>query len=127
MSQQTMNLLLKLAVNLIEHFEPKEMIANSYLVALIEQSFGDELTINQSAIGRFKISYAIARDHGFRIVFSPNARVQSRGTKVVDAHIGFDGTPKDDIVTLKRNWHSHQFATQENQRWPALARGLAGP
>ena len=41
MGQQPMNLLLKLAIDLVEHFEANQLIANLELVAILKQSLMD--------------------------------------------------------------------------------------
>src|SRR6267142_3977459 len=118
-----MNLLLELAVNLVEHLESKEMIANSYFVALVEHSFSDELTIKERAVGGFEISYPVACDHGVRIALSPDARMQSRSAKVIDAHVRLDGAAQYHVVALERNRHSHQLSAQEHEHRAAFPWG----
>src|SRR6266550_5215846 len=109
MGQQTMDLLLKLAVNLIEHFKTKEIVTDSYLVTLIEERLFNKLTVEQGTVGRIKIFNFVTRDAGLRISLGTNARMQPRSAKVIDTDICLDRAPQDDFVSLKRNRHSHQF------------------
>jgi hypothetical protein len=45
-----MNLLLKLSIDLIEHVETKEMVANCDLVSFVQNGFCKELAVNQCSI-----------------------------------------------------------------------------
>ena len=55
-----MNLLLEFAINLVEHVEAQHVLADNYLVAVLQESFRDGEPVQQRAIGRTKIGDAIA-------------------------------------------------------------------
>src|SRR6266566_8797845 len=115
-----MDLLLKFTIDLIQHIEPKKMVSDYYLVAIVEYDVGNQLTINQRAISGTQIGNAIGGGVSFRINFGGNASVQARGAKIIEPDIGFDCTTNYHLVAFQRNWHGHQLSTKRNQRRSTL-------
>ena len=55
-----MNLLLKLAIDFIQHFEPDELIAHLKLVTIFQKSAVDPFPVKDCAVSRTKVGEAIA-------------------------------------------------------------------
>src|SRR3989442_2159454 len=115
-----MDLLLKFAIDFVQHVEAKKMIADYNLIAVVEDCFTDQFAINQCAIGRIKIGNPIARFVSLRIAFAGNSRMEPRGAGIVEPDISFQSATNHDLISLNRNWYRHQFSPKGNQRGPAL-------
>ena len=111
-----MDLLLKFTIDLIQHIEPKKMVSDYYLVAIVKYDVGNQLTINQRAISRTQIDNAIGGDVSFGINFGGNAGVHTRGAKIIEPDIGFDSATNCHLVAFQRNGHGHQLSSKRNQR-----------
>ena len=77
MHQQPVNLLLKLAVDFVEHFKANEVIADHKLVAVFEKGFVDWLAVQQSSISLIKINQSITLFTRSLVAFGADARVQT--------------------------------------------------
>src|SRR5437016_1386604 len=113
-----MNLLLELAVNLVEHLEAKKVITNRYLVALVEKCFGDGLTVEQRTVSRIKIAYCVAQAIVFQIGLCTDARMQTRSAKVVNTNICLHRASEDYPIALKWDGYGHQLAAQKDESRP---------
>ncbi len=72
-----MNLLLKLAVDLVQHFEANQLIANDKFVSVLQERAIDRLAIKQRAVGRLEIAQTITRLTGAIVTFSVDAGMQA--------------------------------------------------
>src|ERR1700704_1513764 len=119
-----MNMLLELAINLIEHLETKKMIADFYFVTIIQKSLADRLPIELRAVCRAEIGNLVAHSISAEIALGGDACMLPGGTKVVDANVSLDRPSQHDLVTFKRYRDGHKFTAEENEGRPALSLSL---
>src|SRR5712692_8033426 len=119
--QQAVNLLLKLAVDLVEHFKADQLIADFKLVAIMQEGIVDGGAVENRAVGRIEIGQTITRLVLLLAWLSRNARVQARSARVAYPHVGFQRATQSYFPAIERDGHGQQFAAQEDQRRPAFA------
>ena len=111
-----MDLLLKLAVNLIEHFEADQLIANFELIAILEHGLIDRFAVKDGSVGRVEVLQSITYQTGGGVGLSDNPSVQARGARVIDTYICIKRPAQSYVCSLQRNLHRQQFAAQEDER-----------
>src|SRR5258708_36082363 len=116
MGQQTVNLLLEFAVNLVQHLKANQMIAYFEFVPVLQELLIDGLPVEQSAVGRLQIVQAIAGFAGGFIALGRDPRMKARSTRVVNADVGFQRATHSYLFTVQWNRDREQFSAQKNQR-----------
>ena len=119
--QQAVNLLLKLAVDLVEHFKADQLIADFKLVAIMQEGIIDGGAVENRAVGRIEIGQTITRLGGLLARLSRDARMQARSARVAYPHVSFQRATQSYFFAVQRDGHGQQFAAQKDQRRPAFA------
>src|ERR1700682_1836488 len=119
-----MDLLLKLAVNLVEHLKADQLIANLELVAILQHGLIDPFAVEDSSVGRVEVLQAVSRRASPGIVLGNDTSMQARGARVVDAYVGGERAAQSYLRSFQRNLHRKQFPAQEDQCGPAFTRPL---
>src|ERR1700681_906425 len=98
-----MNLLLKLAIYLIEHFEADQLIAYFEFVTVLQESLSDRLAIQNRAVGRVEIGQAIANHSRLCIGLRADASVHAGRARVVDADVSVQSAPQGHFRAFQWN------------------------
>ena len=118
-----MDLLLKFAIDFVQHVETEEMITDYDLIAVVEVNLGNQLAVDQRAVGRAEIVITILVCLVSGSMRAGDAGMKARSARIVEAHVSFDRATNYYLVSLERNRHRHQFAAKGDERWPAFLLG----
>src|SRR5262249_32484991 len=116
MCQQTVNLLLKFTVNVVQHFESKQLIADRNLVTVGKQCFPHQRAIYECAISGSEIEDSATRLARSQ-VFCDDARVEPRRAIIGNANIRFDGASYSDFGAFQGNGECDAFTLERDQSW----------
>src|SRR6267378_7416475 len=115
MDQQAMNLLLKLPVNFVEHFEANQLISDFELVAVLQQGMVDPCAVEDGSVGRVEVLQKITRHAPLGVGLGNNAGMHARSARVVDADVGIERAAQSNFGAFQGNLHRQQFPAQKNQ------------
>src|SRR5260370_12233261 len=115
MDQQTVNLLLEFAVNLVENLKATQLIAYFGCVAAPQEFLIDGLAVEQSAVGRLQIVQAIAGFAGGFVALGRDPRMKARSTRVVNADVGFQRATQSYLFTFQWNRDREHFSARKTQ------------
>jgi hypothetical protein len=104
---QPMDLLLKLTVDFVKHVEAEKVIANDNFVSVAKQCLSYQLTIHQSAIRGSKIRDFVNALMGVSIHFTFNARVKSRGARIVQSYVSLERTSYGHPIPFEWDRYGH--------------------
>src|ERR1051326_323355 len=82
--EQTMNLLLKLAIDFVEHLKTDQLLADFELVPVFKIRGFNSIPIQDGAVRRAEIRQAVSRLSSCGIALSRDPRVQPRRPAVAD-------------------------------------------
>src|SRR5215470_12991955 len=77
MNEEAMDLLLELAVDLIQQFETKQVIAYANFVAFIQKSFGNKVSVYVSSIRRGEVGNLEASKAGGKAAYCGDLSMQA--------------------------------------------------
>src|SRR6185295_18668442 len=106
---QPVDLLLKLTIYLVKQVEAKQVITDNDLVAVVQGDLSNARAVNERAVCRSQICNPATRGIAGSIQFSGNASVQTRGAGILESDVGFNRAADDDLITLERDRHGHEF------------------
>jgi len=118
---EAVNLELVFAVDLVEQVETQDLLADRYLVAVLQRLFGDTLAVDECAAAGTKIGQYVIVLSRLLIEDLIDPGMAAGNCGIVDADVGFKGTAEDDFLAFEWDRHGDEFPAQKNERGSEFA------